>query len=151
MENILQNSLGNWTGTKKLWLAPGEQCRECDINVTVSETALGRCAVITYDWVFEGERQEGLLVFNSDSGKGNVQTAWVDSFHNANGIMLLKGRFTDLETIDVMGSYKAPTGPDWGWRIVLNKTDENTIKILNYNVTPGGEEMLAIEVVVTAE
>ena len=146
METLLNRSLGKWTGTKKLWLAPGDACHESQFNTTVEASAMGRCAIINYDWMFEGERQEGLLVLNPDYGKGSIQAAWVDSFHVPNGIMILKGGFTEQDTIDLLGSYPAPPGPDWGWRIVLSLPAPDTIKIVNYNVTPEGEEHLAIDV-----
>ncbi|HPQ39417.1 MAG TPA: DUF1579 family protein [bacterium] len=148
-DTLLSRSLGKWKGTKKLWLAPGKKCRESDISVEVSDTALGRCAVIKYEWSFAGEPQEGVLVLNTDYGKGSIQASWVDSFHVANGIMILKGGFTEQDTIDLLGSYAAPPGPDWGWRIILSLPKPNTIRILSYNVTPGGDEQLAIEVLVS--
>ncbi|MBN1297350.1 DUF1579 family protein [bacterium] len=149
MDTLLKRSLGKWQGTKKLWLSPGKKCRESDITVTVDQSALGRCAVITYGWSFAGEPQEGVLVLNTDYGKGSIQAAWVDSFHMANGIMILKGGFTGQDKLDLIGQYAAPPGPDWGWRIELSALDEKTIRVITYNVTPGGDEQLAIEVIVS--
>ncbi len=146
MNTLLSRSKGKWKGIKKLWLSPGKACRECDITAEVRDTALGRSAVIDYAWSLEGERQEGHLVLNTDFGKGGVQAAWVDSFHMATGIMILKGEFKRPDTIDLMGNYTAPPGPDWGWRMVIVAPDENTLNLINYNVSPGGDEYLAIEV-----
>jgi len=151
MDKILGNSLGNWKGTKKIWLAPDNKCRECDLTAEISDTSLGRCGVINYSWSFASEPQEGLLLLNTDFGKGNIQAAWVDSFHMANGIMILDGGFTDKNTIDLIGKYSSPPGPDWSWRIVISFVDKNTMKLTNYNVTPDGIEQLAIEAILHTE
>jgi len=151
MDTILGKSLGNWHGTKKMWLTPDKKYRESEITAEISDTALGRCAVIKYSWSFASELQEGLLLLNTDFGKGNIQAAWVDSFHMANGIMILDGQFTDKNTIDLMGKYSSPPGPDWGWRIVISFSEEHTMKLTNYNVTPDGIEQLAIEVILNTD
>ncbi|MBN1878780.1 DUF1579 family protein [bacterium] len=148
MESLLSRSKGRWKGVKKLWLAPGKSCRECDITARVGESALGRSAVIDYEWTLEGERQQGHLMLNPDYGKGAVQAAWIDSFHMATGIMILKGEFTEHDTIDLIGSYPAPPGPDWRWRMIISASD-NKLTLINYNVSPGGDEHLAIEVSLT--
>lgn len=146
MDSLLNRSKGKWKGTKKLWLAPGKSSSESEITACVSDSALGRCAVIDYIWTLKGERQQGHLVLNTDYGKGAVQAAWVDSFHMATGIMILKGEFTRPDTIDLTGSYPAPPGPDWGWRMVISAPDDHALNLINYNISPEGEEYLAIEV-----
>jgi hypothetical protein len=149
MNNLLNRSKGHWTGTKKLWLAPEKSVCECDITADVTDTAMGRSAVIGYTWSLEGERQEGHLLLTTDYGKGCVQAAWVDSFHKSTGIMILKGEFTAPDTIDLMGHYSAAPGPDWGWRMIIRAPGDRNLELINYNVTPDGRELLAIEVKLT--
>ena len=43
------------------------------------------------------------------------------------------------------GSYAAPPGPDWGWRIAIRPGDGSALAIVMHNVTPGGEEAVAVE------
>ncbi len=146
MNTLLSRSKGKWTGVKKLWLAPGKSVCESDISAEVNETAMGRSAVIEYSWSLEGERQEGHLLLAADYGKGNVQAAWVDSFHKSTGIMVLKGQFTSPDTIDLMSQYSTASAPGWGWRMVIRAQDDHHLELINYNVTPEGEELLTIEV-----
>ena len=47
--------------------------------------------------------------------------------------------------MSALDSYPAPPGPDWGWRIVLDADAESGIRILMYNITPDGDEALAVE------
>jgi hypothetical protein len=149
MESLLSRSKGQWKGTKKLWLAPGKSMCECSITANVTDSVVGRSAVIAYSWELEGVPQEGHLLLTTGFGKGAVQAAWVDSFHKSTGIMVLKGEFTANDTIDLMGHYSDSKGPDWGWRMIIRAQNDRTLELINYNVTPSGEEQLAIEVRLT--
>jgi hypothetical protein len=44
----------------------------------------------------------------------------------------------------VRGSYAAPPGPDWGWRITLAATATSEIEISMFNIDPNGKEELAV-------
>ena len=46
--------------------------------------------------------------------------------------------------LSLLGSYAAPPGPDWGWRIVLEPLSE-TLQIRMDNITPDGEDLPAVE------
>ncbi len=146
MDSLLSRSKGHWEGTKKLWLAPGKSKCECSITANVTDSVLGRSAVIAYSWLLEGVRQEGHLLLTTDFGKGAVQAAWVDSFHKSTGIMILKGEFTANNTIDLMGHYSDSKGPDSGCRMIIREPDDRTLDLIVYNVIPTGKEQLAIEV-----
>ena len=45
-------------------------------------------------------------------------------------------------TIALRGSYAAPPGPDWGWRIEIAT---EPLRIKHTNIFPGGEEGPAAE------
>jgi hypothetical protein len=47
--------------------------------------------------------------------------------------------------ISVQGSYPAPPGPDWGWRIVVEPREGAGFRLEMRNVTPEGEEAIAVE------
>jgi hypothetical protein len=47
----------------------------------------------------------------------------------------------------VRGSYPAPTGPDWGWRIELDLRLADQLQMRMVNITPDGQEMLAVQAV----
>ena len=43
----------------------------------------------------------------------------------------------------VRGSFAAPPGADWGWRIDL-EAEEDTLRMVMYDVWPEGKEELAV-------
>jgi len=45
------------------------------------------------------------------------------------------------------GSYAAPPGPDWGWRTVIEIPDDDSFRMVMYNVSPEGKEELAVNAV----
>jgi hypothetical protein len=67
--------------------------------------------------------------------------------------MACSGRKTGGPTLSVRGSYAAPPGPDWGWRIDVIAGGEK-LRIVMFNVWPqehGGKEDLAVEAVYARE
>jgi hypothetical protein len=52
-------------------------------------------------------------------------------------------------TLSVRGTYAAPAGPDWGWRIDVT-SDRDEMRFVMHNVWPqeqGGKEELAVAAV----
>lgn len=47
--------------------------------------------------------------------------------------------------VDARGTYAAPPGPDWGWRIVIEPESRDGFRMLMFNITPNGEEALAVQ------
>ena len=90
-----------------------------------------------------GRKARSLLGRQSDHGRATAH--WIDSWHMSDGVMACEGAVDTDGTIDVRGSYAAPPGPDWGWRIVVRPADGPALHIVMYNVTPEGEEALAVE------
>jgi hypothetical protein len=54
-------------------------------------------------------------------------------------------------TVSVIGHYAAPPGLDWGWRITIQPQTADQFKLLMHNITPDGEEMLAVEAIFSRE
>jgi hypothetical protein len=53
----------------------------------------------------------------------------------------------DGDVVALRGTYAAPSGPDWGWRIDLIPTAA-TLRVVMHNVFPaemGGQEAIAVE------
>jgi hypothetical protein len=60
-------------------------------------------------------------------------------------VMACSGRVTDDGGFDVRGSYAAPPGPDWGWRITMAAVPKSRIEVVMFNVDPAGSaEQLAV-------
>jgi hypothetical protein len=60
-------------------------------------------------------------------------------------LMTCEGAPGSNGSIAVAGSYAAPPGPDWGWRIEIGPEREGGLSLRMFNVTPEGREDLAVE------
>jgi hypothetical protein len=50
----------------------------------------------------------------------------------------------DGRCLSVRGTYAAPPGPDWGWRIEI-VPDTHALRITHYSIHPDGTEDFAAE------
>jgi len=141
----LQKLVGEWEGRNDLYLMPGDPVRESDSAASVTLVAKGGFVKIEYTWAYEGDPQEGLLLIGPADDDNGAKIVWVDSFHTGGRIMSSEGTFQDAGSVSVHTTYPAPSGPDWGWRTIIEPDDGSSFKILMYNVMPEGEEMLAVE------
>jgi hypothetical protein len=144
--NPLASHVGRWQGTNRLltpWTTPAEHMS--DATAEVALVANGRFATVTYTWAYEGKPCEGFLLIGREPKGDAAHAAWVDSWHQSAHPLKSVGTAPDARTLDVRGSYPAPEGPDWGWRTVVDATDDATLLVTMYNVTPDGEEMPAVE------
>jgi hypothetical protein len=141
----LVGAMGQWEGHNKLWFEPTSAAIECATTAEVRGEAAGRMLVLRYAWSFEGKPCEGIVLLGDDVKAGRCDVAWADSFHNSDRLMPLTGPAAGDGVPDVRGSYPAPPGPDWGWRITLEHPTAETLLLRMYNITPDGTEALAVE------
>ena len=146
--NLLKPLTGKWQGTNQLWFMPDDPVRVSESEASIAEVAQGQSLIIRYTWAFEGQPQDGMLLIVPGAQPEAVKVVLVDSWHVANSHMLFEGGATG-NGISVTGSYAAPPGPDWGWRIIIEPHAENTWRMRMYNITPEGEETLAVEATYT--
>jgi hypothetical protein len=142
---------GHWTGTNKLhttWLP--EQLHESEMTAAVSLKANGQFLHIEYTWEYEDRLQEGVMLIGCDTQSDAVQAIWTDSWHMSHKFMVSNGTISDDGTVNVMGHYSVPDHPDWGWRTELHP-GKDTFRILMFNVSPEGEEDIAVEAELTRE
>ncbi|MGD8276504.1 MAG: DUF1579 family protein [Gemmatimonadota bacterium] len=144
----LADLTGEWTGTNKLWLRPGDPVRESTTTASLSLVGQGQFAMLRYTWADEGKPQDGTLLIGTAAGSAE-DIVWLDSWHLRDMIMRLQRQPPGDALLDALGSYAAPPGPDWGWRIVLRPESRDAFRMLMYNITPDGEEMLAVEAAYT--
>ena len=141
---LLTPFAGAWTGSNRLWMMPGTDPEESAGTATLGFSGQGKFAELRYTWATEGDPEDGFIVLREL--RGGVQAVWGDSWHTPDGFYLWNG---DLQEglITVRGSYPAPPGPDWGWRIEIDARQSDVLHLLMYNITPDGEEMLAVQAV----
>jgi hypothetical protein len=80
-----------------------------------------------------------------DEQQKMATAAWVDSWHMSSKIMACEGAIDPQGAIDIRGSYEAPPGPDWGWRIVITPKSGKELQLVMYNISPEGVEELAVQ------
>lgn len=144
-EEFKAATIGEWLGTKQLYLSPPpEPAVSSPSRLSICPIAGGNFLQFSYDWTYEDEAQSGVLLFGFSEEQNGASAAWVDSFHMSSKIML--GTGTVLEGgAAVQGSYEAPPGPDWGWRITIRPLSPAELQIAMHNISPEGQEDLAVQ------
>ena len=142
MGDPLSNILGRWGGEKQVFLSESATPDiSSNTQLSVSSVA-GGFLQISYSWSHKEQPHEGVLLIGQHTGESTV--AWVDSWHQKTQIMALSGTSDEEEGVNVSGSYAAPPGPDWGWRIVVQSADSDQLEIRMYNIFPDGKEVLGV-------
>ena len=144
-EEFSRGLIGDWRGTKQLYLAPPpEPPASSPSTLSVSALAGDAFLQFSYNWSYEGEAQSGVLWLGVDD-EDAATVAWVDSFHMSSRIMFCTGKAHD-GSAEVLGSYAAPPGPDWSWRITIQSASTAELKIVMHNISPEGQEDLAVQI-----
>ena len=144
-QELQQALLGDWTGTKRLYLEPPPSDPSIsDAKLAAIAVAGGNFIQFNYSWSYDGDEQTGVLLFGYDE-ENAASAAWVDSFHASGKILYCTGTAAK-GTVDVRGSYAAPPGPDWGWRMVIRSVSRSDLQIVMHNISPEGQEDLAVEI-----
>ncbi len=144
--SALVDCAGTWNGINTLQDPHTNAPAESVSTATVMPEFDGRLVRLDYTWSYEGKPQAGSLLFGFDKEKNTHRAHWFDSWHMGSKAMECSGVAQESGIISVRGSYAAPPGPDWGWRIDLH-TDDITMKMVMYNIWPDGREDLAVEAV----
>lgn len=141
----LSKLAGQWKGDNRLHLPwTDDPVHDSESNARVELRVNGQFLAIEYDWVFEGNRQEGVMIVGCDTESDAVQAVWTDSWHMSHKFMVCDGRVKADGAIDVKGYYAVPDHPDWGWRTEILPGND-AFRIVMFNVTPEGDETIAVE------
>lgn len=144
---ILEKLVGKWRGINRLhttWI-PDNPVRETISIAAIELTARGRFLKIEYDWTFDETVQEGLILIGDEKDSDLIKAFWIDSWHLSDKFMVSEGHMGHNGTISIKGFYAVPDHPDWGWKTIIEPEHTNSFKIIMYNVSPEGEEALAVE------
>lgn len=138
----LTSAQGRWCGPNTLQDPNTGKPEESPSTLTVTPMIGGRFVRLDYTWVHAGTPHEGSMIVGFEPKSGEVSVHWMDSWHMGRKAMNCTGTFAE-GTISVRGSYAAPPGPDWGWRIDITPGD--VLRIRHTNLYPDGKEELAVE------
>jgi hypothetical protein len=134
---------GSWKGTNRLQDPNTNAPDESPSTATVTSILGDTFVRLDYTWAHQGQPQEGSLLIG---GEGTSVTAyWIDTWHMGHKVMACQGVAESDGRISVRGSYAAPPGPDWGWRINLIPNRGQMLGVIMFNISPEGREELAVE------
>jgi Protein of unknown function (DUF1579) len=133
---------GSWRGTNHLQDPQSNLDDESPSTAAITPLLSGKFVRFDYTWAYKGKVQEGSLVLGLDAEV--VSTHWIDSWHMGTKAMNCSGTIDGDGRISVKGSYAAPPGPDWGWRIDIIPT-EKSLQVTMFNIWPEGKEDLAVQ------
>jgi hypothetical protein len=145
VSEALGKIVGNWKGSNRLhvpWLKP--PANETESTAVVSLKTQGKTLCIEYTWSYEGAPQDGIMLVSQDPKSDAVTMILTDSWHLSHAFMESKGTADENGNVNVMGYYSVPDHPDWGWRTEI-VPGENEFRFVMYNVSPEGEEEIAVE------
>ena len=135
---------GDWHGGYDLWLMPTAPKEHSVSTAQIKADAKDDSLVMEYQWTRGNKRQRG--AFHFDGSGTTAGFSWSDTFHSATDPMKGDGKLSDDgKRLVFISSYVAGPGqPAWGWRTEFTIVDSKTLKMEAYNITPGGQEGLAV-------
>ncbi|MCB8932510.1 MAG: DUF1579 domain-containing protein [Fimbriimonadaceae bacterium] len=136
--------IGSWTGENKLWLMPGDPSSDSKATARVEPLANGKFLGVHYTWEESGETQEGFALVGASKDGTSAQATWVDSWHMGDSPMALREVPSAPGVVALLGSYPAPEGPDWGWRVEFEPGGQDHWTMRMFNITPDGQEAPAV-------
>ncbi|MFO7654828.1 MAG: DUF1579 family protein [Candidatus Krumholzibacteriia bacterium] len=142
----LGDLIGDWAGVSRLWMSPDHEAQESATEADVDIAADGRFFVLRYAWTQDDREQDGMLLLGFQKD-GTGEAVWVDSWHMDDRMMHCKGEIRPDGTAAVTGSYAAPPGPDWGWRLEIQPDGSEGFTLMMFNIDPEGQESRAVEAI----
>ena len=135
---------GTWHGTNTLQDPTTGEPEESPSTLVVTPVVGGRFVRLDSTWIHRGTPQEGSLLVGFDPSSGEVSGHWVDTWHMGRQVLACLGSPPGDGSIALRGSFPAPPGPDWGWRIDLAPEGDG-LRITHTCIPPGEEGSLAVE------
>jgi hypothetical protein len=143
---------GHWAGINHLQESPDAPGEDSRSTIDVGAALGGRFVHVDQRWSYHGKVQQGTLLIGFDPDSNVASVHWIDTWHMGHRVMACSGRVTDAGGVDARGSYAAPPGPDWGWRITIEAVPKTRIDLVMFNINPaaaGGAEQLAVRATYT--
>jgi hypothetical protein len=136
----LADRAGVWSGMNTLYYPDANKPEQSPTNLTVTPILGGSFIRLDYTWSYQGTPQEGSLLLGFDAEAALLSGHWIDTWHMGKKVMACQGSPQAGGTLSVRGSYAAPPGPDWGWRIEISLVSGERIRIIHVNIDPDGNE-----------
>ena len=142
----LAGMAGDWEGRFRLWFEPGKPADDSVQRGRIRLVGGGRFLLHEYEGHCSGEPFEGVALWAYHLDENAFECAWGESFGTGTSIMFSAGRVDDGR-FRALGSYAEGQGGErWGWRTELSQPDPEHLNIRMFNISPAGDEALAVEV-----
>jgi hypothetical protein len=130
---LLPDSAGTWVGTNGFRLMPTDPLVEFPARLTLTNAAGGHLVSVAYWWEHPDDGpQDGLLVIGPGDDGRSVTAMWGDSWHQKPAPMVLHGSHGSDGSLEFEGDY----GGGWRWRVILDATDKEKLRLRMDNVIP---------------
>lgn len=136
---------GIWKGTNTLQDPNTGQPQASPSTAVVSPILDGRFVRIEYTWAYQGAAQAGELLIGHEAEKNVFTCCWIDTWHMGDKVMACRSTSVDRDVISVLGSFSAPNGSNWGWRIDLIPDVAGSLSLAMFSISPEEQEFPAVE------
>jgi hypothetical protein len=141
---LLQAMAGHYAGRTSTWLDPSKPPDVAEEELHASAILGGRWLRLELLGSVDGKPHAGEMLLGYNGDANEFELCWADSFHTAGALMMFKGAPREDGVVAVTGSYGA--GDErWGWRNELSLTGDKDLTMRAFNITPAGEESVALE------
>lgn len=134
--------VGGWRGEALTWFDPADPPKPGAWTGEIVPVLGGQFVELRYIGDIVGKPHEGRLTIAFEKDEALWRTAWLDTFHTGTAMLISTG----TQAISVKGDYFVKDNPRWGWRTELDDTRDGELLVRMFNVMPGGDESLAVEV-----
>ena len=129
---LLSGCAGQWRGTSSLYL-PDTAPEPSDSALTITPVLDGRFLRLDYTWSRGGAPQQGSLLI------GLHEACWIDTWHMSDKMMICAIEPADGAAWVCRGSFAAPPGPDWHWRIAITPVSPDRLTLIMTSIPPDEE------------
>nr|WP_303652697.1 DUF1579 family protein [Paludisphaera mucosa] len=140
----LAGDAGEWSGTNTLQDPNTGKPEESPSTAGLTPVLGGRFVRLDYTWAYQGKPQEGSLLIGFDPESAEASGRWVDTWHMGRKVLDCHGTASADGAVVLRGSFAAPPGPDWGWRIEVASGGDG-LRIKHVVIDPDGKEDPAAE------
>lgn len=137
--------VGGWSGRVKVWFEADQLASDGVVRGRIRTVLGGRFVIHEYEAQCMDETEHGVAIHGYHLERECYESAWIDSFHTGTQIMISHG-IPRAILHGVTGSYGGEIdGEAWGWRTEIDLKSADHLMIQMFNITPKGEEALAVE------